>query len=114
MVHLSYSFRYTTFLTVLLFSFSAFSISKIDLIKQVELHSNPVKVGFSARFSSKTSVGNKTMCDSGTFYFSPPNMSRIEFLVSKIMANSCGDTTWTKAANGDVTRSISSGSGLPV
>ncbi len=113
MAYLSGALRYTAFLQVLFFSLPVFSISKTDLIKQVEQHSNPIKTGFSARFSSKTSVANKTMSDSGTFYFSPPNRNRIEFLVSRIMASSCGDTTWTKAANGDVTRSISSGSGLP-
>ncbi|MBN1577601.1 MAG: hypothetical protein JW913_13665 [Chitinispirillaceae bacterium] len=105
--------RFPLFLFLLLWPVSTNAVTKEELINQAGKRANPPKFGFSARFSSKTSFQNKSTADSGMFYFSPPNRSRVDFLVSKMSVSTCGDTTWTKAANGDVTRSVASSAGVP-
>jgi outer membrane lipoprotein-sorting protein len=92
--------------------FTLHAITKTELLEQAEKQAVPFKYGISARFTSKASVQSKTITDSGTIYLSPPNKSRVDFLVSKVVVSSCGDTTWTKTATGDVTRSLSSNVGL--
>ncbi|MBN1307714.1 MAG: hypothetical protein JXA18_07350 [Chitinispirillaceae bacterium] len=105
--------RFPAVLFLFIAAVAANSMTREELIGRAEKHANPLRFGISARFDSKASFQNKTVVDSGTFHFSPPNRSRVDFLVSKMTISSCGDTTWTKSANGDVTRSLSSGPGVP-
>ena len=100
------------FLLVLCF-FSINAITKNDLVKQAEKHSVPLKISISANFSSKISIQNSTVSDSGVYYFSPPNRTRIDFNASKMIFCSVGDTTWSKSPTSDVTRSTKLGLGLP-
>ncbi len=89
------------------------AITKSELIKQVAKKSKTVNFCISANFASKISFNNNSICDSGTFYFSPPNKTKAEFKVSEMVVSSYGDTSWTKSSNGDITRSVTAQNGLP-
>lgn len=96
------SFLFLILITV----FSTQALTNNELLDLAKKNSKPNSFGYVANFSSKTSIQNQSVNDSGLFYYTPPNKSRVDFFMSNIVMSSCGDTTWLKAANGDVTRSI--------
>jgi hypothetical protein len=95
-----------TLISLFLIHISSVAITKTELIRMVSDKSSKLNYGISANFTSKISAQNQIIIDSGTFYFSPPNKSKVEFINSKIISSTIGDTTWTKLVNGDITRSI--------
>jgi hypothetical protein len=51
-------------------------------------------------------MGTSKQDDSGSIYYSPTGCSRVEMFKSKTEFSSCNDTSWYKAPNGDITRSV--------
>lgn len=106
MVTVYYKAMLYLIITLLSVPITSKELTKDELLRQITKNSKTINIGIMANFTSKISIQNRVINDTGTFYFSPPNRMRAEFTASKMIICSSDDTTWTKMANGDITRSI--------
>ncbi|MEO6094975.1 MAG: hypothetical protein ABIW76_04600 [Fibrobacteria bacterium] len=88
-------------LTQSLFAFP----SKTEMLKKMEGKS-AVSVPYSASVTTKVFLGNQAIKDSGTIFLQPPDCMQMQMNRANTLQSTCGDTTWTKSANGSITRSI--------
>jgi hypothetical protein len=95
-------------LCFLFLSFSSFThcFTNEEAIANIHKRASIKYCPFSVTIVSKTIMGTLNQNDSGTVYYSPSGCSLVEMYKSKTVFTGCGDTSWYKMPNGDITRSV--------
>jgi hypothetical protein len=80
--------------------------SKGMLLKWMEQGKSQLSFPYSGKITTKVFMGNQTMKDSGTVFYQPIDCMQMQMFGANTFQSSCGDTTWIRAANGTISRSI--------
>jgi hypothetical protein len=95
-----------TLVIILFTSTVAMGITSEEALKNIHKRGTVKFRPFSVTLTTKVVMGTVKQDDSGTVYYSPSGCVKVEMYKSKLEFCNCGDTSWMKSANGDVTRSL--------